>query len=102
MQSWPKSKLGKVGVGSNIAQNHLPSLQEVMPVHYLPHIMKSWSTVKLGKVIMCPYLDWFILICSNNHFGPDLTLFICMFPTFSFIFLYLATFSLIWLLVIYP
>ena len=38
MKSWTKSKLGKIGVGLNIAQNHSSSLQEVLPVHYLPHI----------------------------------------------------------------
>ena len=53
---WPKSKLGKVGDGSNIAQNHSSSLQEVLSRHYLPQftykkltkikIRSSWSRFK--------------------------------------------------------
>ena len=39
--------------------------------------MKSWPKVKLGKVIMCSYLDLSILILPPiYHFGPDLALFI--------------------------
>ena len=42
MKSWPKVKLGQVGVGLNIAQNHFSSPQEVISGHYLPPIhMKS-------------------------------------------------------------
>ena len=51
MKSWPKVKLGQVQVGSNIAQNHSSSKQEVISGHYLfPIHMKSWPKVKLGQV----------------------------------------------------
>ena len=44
-------KVGYVQVGSNIAQNHSSSSQEVISGHYLPPIhMKSWPKVKLGQV----------------------------------------------------
>ena len=44
-------KLGKVKLGSNIAQNHSSILQEVISGHYLPPIhMKGWSKVKLGQL----------------------------------------------------
>ena len=50
MKSWPKSKLDKVGVGSNIAQNHSSGPYEVISGYYLPPIhMKSYPTLKLGK-----------------------------------------------------
>ena len=35
MKSWPKSKLGQVGVGSNIAQNHSSSPQEGISGHII-------------------------------------------------------------------
>ena len=35
MKIWPKSKVGQIGVGSNIAQNHSSSLQAVLSGHYL-------------------------------------------------------------------
>ena len=52
MKSWPKLKLGQIGVSSNIAQNHSFSLQEVISGHSLfaPIHMKSWPKVKLGQV----------------------------------------------------
>ena len=52
-------------------------------------LTKSHLNVPLFRVIY----SYFTPI---NHFGPDLALFIRIFPTFSFIFLYLPTFSLIW------
>ena len=57
--------------------------------------MKSWPKVKLGKVIMCPYLDLFTLILPPiYHFDPDLTLIVYLYyPIFSFIYLYLPTFT---------
>ena len=43
MESLPKSKLDKVGVGSNIAQNHSYFPYEVISGYYLPPIhMKSY------------------------------------------------------------
>ena len=36
MKSWPKVKLGQVGVSSNIAQNHSSSPYEIMSGHYVP------------------------------------------------------------------
>ena len=51
MKSWPKVKLGKVGVDWNIAQNHSSNPKEVISAHYLPPIhMKGWPKVKLGQV----------------------------------------------------
>ena len=50
MKSWPKVKLGKVQVGSNIAQNdritHLGHTKSLFaPIH-----VKSWLKVKLDQV----------------------------------------------------
>ena len=39
MKNWPKSKLGQVGVGSKIAQNHSSSPQEGISGHYLPQFI---------------------------------------------------------------
>ena len=42
--------------------------------------MKSWPKVKLGKVIMCPYLDLSTLILPQyTILGPDLALCIDIF-----------------------
>ena len=41
MQNLQKVKLGKVQVGSNIAQNHSSSRQEVVSGHYLPQF--TWK-----------------------------------------------------------
>ena len=41
-----KFKLGQVGVGSNITQNHSSSIQGVISGHYLPKC-KSWPNIKL-------------------------------------------------------
>ena len=50
MKSWPKVKLGKVQVGSNIAQNHSSSTGSDIWSLFVPIHMKSWSGVKLGQV----------------------------------------------------
>ena len=44
--------------------------------------MKSWQKMKLGKVIINVPLFGFIYsyFAPINHFGPDLALFICIFP----------------------
>ena len=43
---------------------------------------------------MCPYLDLSTLIFAPiYHFGPDLALFMLYIPIFSFIYLYLPTFT---------
>ena len=48
--------------------------------------MQSWPKVKLGKVIMCPYLDLFTLILPPiYHFDPDLALFIYIFQYLKFV-----------------
>ena len=55
MKGWPKSKLDKVGVGSNIAQNHSSDPYEVISGNYLPPInMKSYPKLKLGKSLFAP------------------------------------------------
>ena len=59
--------------------------------------MKSWPKVKLGKVIMCPYLGLSTLI---YHLGSDLALFIYIFQylaLFTYIYPHLTLFALIWL-----
>ena len=51
MKGWPKVTLGKIQVGSNIAQNDFSSTYEVISGQYISPIhMKSWPKVKLGKV----------------------------------------------------
>ena len=51
MQSLPKSKLGQIQVGSNIAQIQSASPQEVISGQYLyPIHMKSWPNMKLGQI----------------------------------------------------
>ena len=62
--------------------------------------MKSWPTVKLGKVIMCPFLVYLLLFCPKYHFGPDLALFIYIFQylaLFTYIYQHLVLCTLIWL-----
>ena len=50
----PKSKLGKVGLGSNTAQNHSSSLYEVISCHYLLQgicqVDQKWNQVKWESV----------------------------------------------------
>ena len=54
MKRWPNVKLGQVAVGSKIAQNHSPGLQEVISSHYLPQFTwqfdNNWNYVKLKSV----------------------------------------------------
>ena len=54
MKSWPKSKLGQVGVSLNIAQNHSPSPQEGISGHYFPQFIwkvnQKRNQVKLESV----------------------------------------------------
>ena len=38
-----KVKSGKVGIGSNIAQNHSSHLYEVLSVHYLPNSHEKFT-----------------------------------------------------------
>ena len=52
MKGWPKVKLGKVQVGSNIAQNlSLQPIWSYIWSWFAPIHMKSWSKVKLGSHI---------------------------------------------------
>ena len=48
--------------------------------------MKSWQKVKLGKVIICPFLGLSTLIGPTiYHFNPYLALFIYIFQYLAFI-----------------
>ena len=64
--------------------------------------MKSWPTVKLGKVIMCPFLVIYrySYFAPIYHFGPDLALFIYIvqyLALFTYIYQHLVLCTLIWL-----
>ena len=65
MKSWLKLKLGLVGIGSNIAQNHLSSLLRspiwslVAPMH-----MQGWLNYNLGQVGVGS------IIVQNHSSGP--------------------------------
>ena len=63
--------------------------------------MKSWPKVKLGEVIICPYLGLSTLIGPTiYHFNPYLALLIYVFQylsLFTHIYPHLALFTLIWL-----
>ena len=37
----------------NIAENHFPSLQEVVYGHYLARFTRNWPKVKLGHIGIC-------------------------------------------------
>ena len=54
VKSWPKVISGKVGVGSNIAQNRLFSPLEVICDHYMSQFMskvdQKWKCIKLKSV----------------------------------------------------
>ena len=73
-----KSKLGQVGVGSNIAQNHSSSPQEGISGHYLPQFIwkvdQNWNQVKLESVwtllkITHPASrkSYLVMFCPNSH-----------------------------------
>ena len=49
MKNWPKSKLGQVGVGSNIAQNHScsPLESHIWPL-FVPIHLTNWPKLKSG------------------------------------------------------
>ena len=77
-ESWPKVKLGQVGVRSNIAQNHSSSLLEVIYGHYLLQFIckvdQQWNWVKLESVIFFLrithsfHMKWcLVFICPNSH-----------------------------------
>ena len=70
MKSWPKAKLGQVGLGLNIAQNHLYSLKEVISGHYLPQF--TWKVDQLKSVRallritrLAPMKSYLVIICLN-------------------------------------
>ena len=46
-QKLTKITLGKVGVGSNIAQNQSSSLEEVISGHYLPQVIYMYIKIRL-------------------------------------------------------
>ena len=76
MKSWPKVKLGHVGVSSNIAQNLAHSKLYMFII--CPHF--TWKVDKKGKVIICPYLSLSTLIGPTiYHFNPYLALFSLIF-----------------------
>ena len=51
MKSLSNVKLGKVQVGSNIAQNHSSTIGSPIWSLFAPIHMKSWPKVKLGSLI---------------------------------------------------
>ena len=63
--------------------------------------MKSWPTVKLGKVIMCPFLVYLLLFCPNIPFWFRFShVFIYIFQylaLFTYIYQHLVLCTLIWL-----
>ena len=103
MKSSPNSKLGKVGVSSNIAQNHSSSLYEVIPFHYLPHFTLQVDQKWNYEIRQSHYVPLFGFIYSYfapiNHFGPNLALFIYIFQylaLFTYIYPHLALFGYIY------
>ena len=95
-----KVKSGQIGVRSKIAQIiHLASMKSylviISPIH-----MKSWSKVKLGKVIMCPIFGFiYSYFAPIYHFGPDLAWFVYIFQylaLFKYIYQHLALFGYIY------
>ena len=58
VKSWPKVKSGKVGVGSNIAQNRLFSPYEVICYHYMSQFMskvdqkRNWIKLKSVQTLL--------------------------------------------------
>ena len=100
MKSWPTVKSGQVGVSSNIAQNHLSSLLQVISGDYLPQF--TWKVdQKLNYVIICPYLGLSTLIVPTIYdLNTYIALFIYIVPylaCFAYIYPHLALFTLMWL-----
>ena len=66
VKSWPKVKSGKVGVGSNIAQNRLFSPLEVICDHYMSQFMskvdqkRNWVKLKSVQTLL-------IIACLANR-----------------------------------
>ena len=86
MKSSQKSKLGKVGVGSNLLRiTHLTSRKSYLFIIY-PNSHDKLSN-RLGKVIMFPLFGFiYSYFAPIYHFGPDLVMYL-YFPIFSFIYL---------------
>ena len=71
MKSWPKVKLGQVGVDSNTAQNHSSSPKEVISAHYLPQFTWKVDRLKSTKITQnhssWPRKSYLVIICLNSH-----------------------------------
>ena len=97
------TKLGQVGIGSNIAQNHSYSLYEVIPGHYWPQltwkmqyeIRSSYYLLTFGliypylapKYQFCPYLDLLTYIYRYLPIVIDLFQFLISLHIFIYIIL---------------
>ena len=83
MKSWPKVKLGQVGVSSNISQNHSSLARK----SYLPPIhLKSWINYEIRSLLFAPICFYLPL------FGPKIPIL----SIFTLTCLYLPLFTYIW------
>ena len=76
MQSLPNLKLGKVVVGSNIAQNHLPGLKEALYGQYWPNSLAKFTKIEIRSMLeavrtlfriirLAHSKSYMIIICPN-------------------------------------
>ena len=75
--SWLKAKLGQVGLGLNIAQNHFSSPGSHSWSLFDPIHMQSWPKVNLGQAGVgsnsaqnhssSPRKSYLVIICPNSH-----------------------------------
>ena len=74
MKSWPKVKLGKAQVGSNIAQNHSSSPYEVISSHYKTRRLCVLANTKLYHRNLLLWISikyWILVSTTLGLFSKD-------------------------------
>ena len=69
MKGLPKSKLGRIEIGSNIAQNHSSSHEEVIAGHYLPQFNEKLTKGNIAQNHSSSHEE-----VISGHYLPEFTL----------------------------